>query len=46
MLIDAENNGYPFENNIDYKWEKFLQERKMSKSLIGWFFSNLVLVLI
>ena len=35
------DNGFPFKNNVEYAWAKFMQDSKMTKGSIGIFFNNL-----
>ena len=39
-LVVLNDNGFPFKNNIEYAWAKFMQDSKMTKRSIGRFFNN------
>ena len=38
--IEQDNNCFPFKNNVEYAWAKFMQTSKMSKGSMGMFFNN------
>lgn len=40
IVMNIDNNCYLFKKNVDYAQSKFLQASKMSKRLMGIFFSN------
>lgn len=44
ILVILNNNGLPFNNNIEYGLAKFMQDSKITKELIKMFFNNLDLV--
>lgn len=39
-LVNVDNNCYPFINNVNYIWAKYLQASKILKGLMNIFFSN------
>ena len=40
ILVVLKDNGLPFKKNIEYAWAKFMQDNKMTKSLMRMFFNN------
>ena len=43
--IEQDNNCFPFKNNVEYAWAKFMQTSKMSKGSMDMFFNNSELAL-
>lgn len=41
ISVKMVNNCLLFKHNVEYAWAKFIQDSKMSKSLISKFFINL-----
>lgn len=43
MSVIANDNCFPFNNNVEYVQTKFMQSSKMTKVLVRMFFNNLAL---
>ena len=40
-LVVLNDNGFPFKNNVEYAWAKFIQDSKITERLMRMFFNNL-----
>lgn len=45
-MVFSNNNNFLLKNNIEYKWRKFMQNRKITKESIEIFFNNLNSILL